>query len=59
MVVHSLLDMQIRNGEAILEKYGLKPNDAVLADEKQLAMCVSARLTPQTTRIDTSCAQLR
>ncbi|CBQ68224.1 probable adenosine kinase [Sporisorium reilianum SRZ2] len=33
-----LLDMQIRNGEAMLEKYGLKPNDAVLADEKQLAI---------------------
>ncbi|CDU23436.1 probable adenosine kinase [Sporisorium scitamineum] len=33
-----LLDMQIRNGEAMLEKYGLKANDAVLADEKQLAI---------------------
>ncbi|GAC74053.1 possible pfkB family carbohydrate kinase [Moesziomyces antarcticus T-34] len=33
-----LLDMQIRNGEAMLEKYGLKPNDAVLADDKQLAI---------------------
>lgn len=33
-----LLDMQIRNGEAMLEKYNLKPNDAVLADENQLAI---------------------
>lgn len=33
-----LLDMQIRNGEAMLEKYNLKPNDAVLADEKQLSI---------------------
>ncbi|PWY97430.1 Ribokinase-like protein [Testicularia cyperi] len=33
-----LLDMQIRNGEAVLEKYGLKPNDAVLATPEQLAI---------------------
>ncbi|KAH9486201.1 Adenosine kinase [Psilocybe cubensis] len=30
-----LLDMQVRNGEQLLEKYGLKANDAILADEKQ------------------------
>ncbi|KAF8971828.1 Ribokinase-like protein [Flammula alnicola] len=29
-----LLDMQVRNGEALLEKYGLKANDAILAEEK-------------------------
>lgn len=27
--------MQIRDGEAMLEKYGLKANDAVLANEQQ------------------------
>ncbi|KAM0746220.1 Ribokinase-like protein [Meredithblackwellia eburnea MCA 4105] len=31
-----LLDMQVTNGEALLEKYGLKPNDAILAEGKQL-----------------------
>lgn len=30
-----LLDMQVRDGQAVLEKYGLKPNDAVLASEEQ------------------------
>ncbi|KAI8460258.1 Ribokinase-like protein [Phakopsora pachyrhizi] len=30
-----LLDIQVRNGEKLLEKYNLKPNDAILADEKQ------------------------
>ncbi|KAF4611957.1 hypothetical protein D9613_004301 [Agrocybe pediades] len=30
-----LLDMQVRNGEQLLEKYNLKANDAILADEKQ------------------------
>ena len=29
-----LLDMQVRNGEKLLEKYGLKANDAILAEEK-------------------------
>ena len=33
-----LLDMQVRNGEKLLEKYGLKANDAILADEKQAGM---------------------
>ena len=33
-----LLDMQVRNGEALLEKYGLKANDAILAEEKQAPM---------------------
>jgi adenosine kinase len=31
-----LLDMQIRDGEAMLEKYGLKSNDAILAEEKHM-----------------------
>lgn len=30
-----LLDMQVTNGEELLEKYGLKANDAVLAEGKQ------------------------
>ena len=30
--------MQVRNGEKLLEKYGLKANDAILADEKQAGM---------------------
>jgi adenosine kinase len=29
-----LLDMQVRNGEKLLEKYDLKANDAILAEEK-------------------------
>ncbi|KAF9004915.1 Ribokinase-like protein [Hymenopellis radicata] len=29
-----LLDMQVTNGEALLEKYGIKANDAILAEEK-------------------------
>ena len=33
-----LLDMQVRNGENILKKYGLKANDAILADERHLPM---------------------
>lgn len=33
-----LLDMQIRDGEEVLQKYGLKPNDAVLASESQLGI---------------------
>jgi adenosine kinase len=33
-----LLDMQVRNGEKLLEKYGLKANDAILAEDKHLPM---------------------
>lgn len=33
-----LLDMQIRDGEEVLKKYGLKSNDAVLANEQQLSI---------------------
>lgn len=35
-----LLDMQVRDGEELLKKYGLKSNDAILADEKHLPMSV-------------------
>jgi adenosine kinase len=31
-----LLDMQVRDGEALLKKYGLKANDAILAEEKHM-----------------------
>jgi hypothetical protein len=30
-----LLDIQVRNGEDLLKKYNLNPNDAILADEKK------------------------
>lgn len=33
-----LLDMQVSNGEALLEKYNLKANDAILAEEKHMGM---------------------
>ncbi|KZT54680.1 adenosine kinase [Calocera cornea HHB12733] len=33
-----LLDMQVTQGEPLLEKYGLKANDAVLANEQQLGI---------------------
>ena len=33
-----LLDLQVWNGEKLLEKYGLKANDAILAGEKQAGM---------------------
>jgi len=33
-----LLDMQARNGEKLLEKYSLKENDAILAEEKHAPM---------------------
>ena len=33
-----LLDLQVTNGEKILEKYGLKANDAILADAKHMPM---------------------
>lgn len=33
-----LLDIQVRNGEKLLEKYGLKANDAILADEKHIPL---------------------
>ena len=33
-----LLDLQVSNGEALLKKYDLKANDAILADEKHMGM---------------------
>ncbi|KAJ9114687.1 hypothetical protein QFC22_005563 [Naganishia vaughanmartiniae] len=33
-----LLDMQVSNGEALLQKYNLKANDAILADENQMGI---------------------
>ena len=34
------LDLQVRDGEKLLEKYGLKSNDAILAEEKHMPMFV-------------------
>ena len=33
-----LLDMQVTQGEKLLEKYGLKANDAILAEDKHASM---------------------
>ncbi|TRM70446.1 adenosine kinase [Schizophyllum amplum] len=33
-----LLDMQVRGGEKLLEKYGLKSNDAILAEDKHMPL---------------------
>ena len=35
-----LLDLQVTGGEKLLEKYGLKANDAILAEEKHAGMFV-------------------
>lgn len=35
-----LLDMQVRDGEALLKKYELKANDAILAGPEHYPMCV-------------------
>lgn len=35
-----LLDMQVTNGGELLEKYDLKANDAILAEDKHSSMCV-------------------
>ena len=37
-VGNPLLDMQVMNAEKLLEKYDLKVDDAILAEEKHLAM---------------------
>ena len=33
-----LLDIQVTNGEKLLEKYNLKANDAILASPEQMSM---------------------
>jgi adenosine kinase len=35
-----LLDIQVTQGEELLKKYDLKANDAILAEEKHLPLCV-------------------
>jgi adenosine kinase len=35
-----LLDMQVTNGEEVLQKYDLKANDAILAEEKHMPLSV-------------------
>lgn len=37
-VDRSKLDMQVRDGEKLLEKYDIKSNDAILAEEKHMPM---------------------
>ena len=39
-----LLDMQVTSGEKLLEKYELKANDAILAEDKHAPMYVSRTL---------------
>ena len=39
-----LLDLQVTGGEKLLEKYGLKANDAILAEEKHAGMFVLCTL---------------
>lgn len=37
-VGNPLLDMQVTNGEKLLEKYNLRVDDGILAEERHLAM---------------------
>ena len=39
-----LLDMQVTGGEKLLEKYELKANDAILAEDKHAPMYASLLL---------------
>ena len=39
-----LLDLQVTGGEKLLEKYELKANDAILAEDKHSAMFVCCTL---------------
>lgn len=40
-----LLDVQVRDGEALLKKYDLQANNAILAEEKHQPVCVSTLFT--------------
>ena len=50
-----LLDMQVRDGEAILKKYDLKANDAILAEDKHQPMCVTPVVFCRTMITDDVC----
>ncbi|KAI5477755.1 adenosine kinase [Pseudohyphozyma bogoriensis] len=52
-----LLDMQVTKGEALLEKYGLKSNDAVLAEGKQLEIYEDLQKNYQITYVAGGAAQ--
>ena len=39
-----LVDLQVTGGEKLLEKYGLKANDAISAEEKHAGMFVRCTL---------------
>ena len=42
-----LLDLQVTGGEKLLEKYGLKANDAILAEEKHAGMFVRSTVVTE------------
>ena len=35
---HPLLDMQVTDGEPLLKKYGLQPNDGIQAEDRHMSM---------------------
>ena len=46
-VGNPLLDMQVTNGEKLLEKYNLRVDDGILAEERHLAMYEPFFLNPK------------
>jgi adenosine kinase len=42
-----LLDIQVTKGEALLKKYNLKANDAILASDEHLPMYVHCCARPE------------
>ena len=58
-VGNPLLDMQVMNGEKLLEKYDLKVDDAILAEEKHLAMYEPKVSLPIETEVDFMYIKLR
>ncbi|EAU92415.1 adenosine kinase [Coprinopsis cinerea okayama7 len=52
-----LLDMQVRNGEALLEKYELKANDAILAEAKHASIYDDVKQNPDITYVAGGAAQ--
>jgi len=52
-----LLDIQVTGDQAILDKYGLKPNDAILAEEKHLPIYEEIASKYQTKQLAGGAAQ--
>ncbi|TFK24288.1 adenosine kinase [Coprinopsis marcescibilis] len=52
-----LLDMQVRDGESLLEKYDLKANDAILAEAKHTPIYDEVKANPEVTYIAGGAAQ--